>query len=318
MRVRSITWSCLAVAAALACSAHPAAAQLGGRPDPSPLAPGDLTRPSFDTATPLYDVANALERSANTVVAEVDGRAITLGEVGDAIRDMPGSLSALPFESLYPIVLDQLIRQQALVIRAQHQALDEDPVTRRKVKAAADRALANALLRKEAGEAVSERALLDRYKLEYADKPGPTEVRARVIMVPTEAEAQALLAEIKGGADFVAVARRSSKDATAPVGGDLGFLRLDRLNPEIGAVAFQLQPGQVAERPVRSNGSWFVVKAEERRQAPPPGFAEMREQLTQTLLREKVPDVIKAAVSGVVVREYNISGKEADGQSSGN
>ena len=292
---------------------NPAAAQLLGKPEPSPAAPGDLTKPTFDVTTPLYDVANSMEKSANTVVAEVDGRAITLGDLGDAIRELPGTLSALPFEQLYPIVLEQLIRQQALVIRAQHQALDEDLVIRRKVKAAADRALANALLRKEAGDSIKETDLLARYKQEYANKPGPEEVHVRVIMAPTQAEAAALLAEVKGGADFATVARRASKDTTAPVGGDLGFLRLDRLNPEIGAVAFALQPGQVADFPIVSNNSWFVVKSEERRQQPPPLFAEVREQLFQAMVRERVPGIINAAVSGVVVREYNISGKEAEG-----
>jgi peptidyl-prolyl cis-trans isomerase C len=279
---------------------NPAAAQLLGKPEPSPAAPGDLTKPTFDVTTPLYDVANSMEKSANTVVAEVDGRAITLGDLGDAIRELPGTLSALPFEQLYPIVLEQLIRQQALVIR-------------RKVKAAADRALANALLRKEAGDSIKETDLLARYKQEYANKPGPEEVHVRVIMAPTEAEAAALLTEVKGGADFATVARRASKDTTAPVGGDLGFLRRDRLNPEIGAVAFALQPGQVADFPIVSNNSWFVVKSEERRQQPPPLFAEVREQLFQAMVRERVPGIIKAAVSGVVVREYNISGKEAEG-----
>jgi len=279
---------------------NPAAAQLLGKPEPSPAAPGDLTKPTFDVTTPLYDVANSMEKSANTVVAEVDGRAITLGDLGDAIRELPGTLSALPFEQLYPIVLEQLIRQQALVIR-------------RKVKAAADRALANALLRKEAGDSIKETDLLARYKQEYANKPGPEEVHVRVIMAPTEAEAAALLTEVKGGADFATVARRASKDTTAPVGGDLGFLRRDRLNPEIGAVAFALQPGQIADFPIVSNNSWFVVKSEERRQQPPPLFAEVREQLFQAMVRERVPGIIKAAVSGVVVREYNISGKEAEG-----
>ena len=300
MSIRAHVMGCIIAVYTTFAVVNPAAAQLLGKPEPSPAAPGDLTKPTFDVTTPLYDVANSMEKSANTVVAEVDGRAITLGDLGDAIRELPGTLSALPFEQLYPIVLEQLIRQQALVIR-------------RKVKAAADRALANALLRKEAGDSIKETDLLARYKQEYANKPGPEEVHVRVIMAPTEAEAAALLTEVKGGADFATVARRASKDTTAPVGGDLGFLRRDRLNPEIGAVAFALQPGQVADFPIVSNNSWFVVKSEERRQQPPPLFAEVREQLFQAMVRERVPGIIKAAVSGVVVREYNISGKEAEG-----
>lgn len=291
-----------------------AAAVLAAAPvraaDPSPAALQDMSKPSYDTSAALYDMAGRAERSANTVVAEVDGRAITLGEVGDAIRDLPPSLGSLPFETLYPGILEQLIKQQALVIRAQHQALDEDPAVRRRVKSAADHALANELLQREGGKLVTEKALLDRYAQTVAGKPGPEEIRVRVIMVGTEAEAAALIGELKAGADFATLARRSSKDTTAPVGGDLGFVRLDGLNPEIGAVAFSQAAGQYSPYPVRSSGAWFIVKTEERRRQAAPPFVTVKERLRQEMLRAGVPAVTDAALAGVIVREYNITGKE--------
>jgi peptidyl-prolyl cis-trans isomerase C len=278
----------------------------------SPAAPGDLSKPAYDTATPLYDMANRLENQANTVIAEVDGRAITLGDVSDLIRDLPPSLGGLPFESLYPGTVEQLVRQQALVIRAQHQALDEDPVVRRRVKAAADHALANELLHHDIMQTITEAALLDRYAKDFAGKPGPLEVHLRVIMIPTETEAADLIQALQKGADFAAIARRSSQDATAPVGGDLGFVRLEALTPEIGAVAFALPAGQITVYPVKSAGAWFIVRIEERRQQPTPPYSMVRERLVQTMLREGVADVVKQALAGVIVREYNFTGKEPD------
>jgi peptidyl-prolyl cis-trans isomerase C len=291
--------------------AEQAAAQAAPPPDPSPLAPGDLKRPVFDTQTPVYDTTGKQAKSASTVVAEVDGRSVTLGDVADAIRDLPSSVSALPFEELYPGILAQLVRQQALVIRAQQQALDEDPAVRRRVKAAADRVMANELLNREITGTITEQALLDRYNKEIAGKPGPEEVRVRVIMVPTEEQAMAVIGELRGGADFATVAKRVSKDTTAQVGGDLGFQQLNGMTAEIGAVAFALTPGQFAPYPVRSAGAWFVVKTEDRRRQPPPSFAEARAQLTQEMLREGVPEVVTKALAQATVREYDINGKEA-------
>jgi peptidyl-prolyl cis-trans isomerase C len=285
-------------------------AQLAPAPDPSPLAPGDLKKPIFDTQTPLYDTSHAEEKSASTVVAEVDGRAVTLGDVGDAIKELPASVAALPFAELYPSVLAKLVRQQALVIRAQQQALDEDPAVRRKVKAAGDQVMANALLHEEISRTITEQKLLDRYKKEIAGKPGPEEVHVRVIMAPTEAAATALIAELKAGTDFATLAKRSSQDATASVGGDLGYAQLDGLNAEVGAVAFSLQPGQFTPYPVHSAGAWFIVKVEDRKQLGTPTFAEVRERLVQELLREGVGDVVTKALAGATVREYNINGKE--------
>lgn len=281
-------------------------------PGPSPAAPGDLKRPIFDTLKPVFGPSDAERKSASTVVAEVEGRSITLGDVKDAVAELPPSVAGLPFMDLYPGVLQKLIRQQALVIRAQRQAVDEDPAIRRKVKAAADRVLSNEILNSEISQTITEAALLDRYNKEYAGKAGPDEVHAKVIMLPTEEAAAGIIQELKAGADFAALAKRSSQDTTAPVGGDLGWLRLEGLNAEIGAVAFSMAPGSTTPFPVRSAGAWFVLRVDERRSHQVLAYPEVRERLVQAMLREGVGDVVTKAMAQVSVREFAISGKEAE------
>jgi peptidyl-prolyl cis-trans isomerase C len=289
-----------------------ARAQFAPLADPSPLAPGDLKRPIFDTRTAVYSTTKQQEKSASTVVAEVDGRAVTLGDVQDAIAELPPSVKHLAFADLFPGILGKLVRQQALVIRAQHQALDEDPVVRRSVKAASDRVMANALLEQEISRSITEPVLLERYNKDVAGKPGPEEVHVRVIMVPTEQAATGIIGELRGGADFAALAKRSSVDATAPVGGDVGFVVRDGLTPEIGAVVFSTQAGQYTSYPVHSAGSWFVLKVEERRRQATRAFSVEREGLRQAMLREGVADVVISALADVTVREYDFTGKETD------
>jgi peptidyl-prolyl cis-trans isomerase C len=305
------------VCAILATGLHgeAARAQLAPKPDPSPLAPGDLKRPIFDTRTPVYDTADRQANSANIVVAEVDGRPVTLGDVGDAIADLPRSMKDLPFDNLFPGVLGKLVSVQALVIRSHRQGVDEDPAVRRRIKAASDQVLANAVLEREVSGSVTEDALLDRYNKEVAGRPGPEEVRVRVIMVPTEQAATGIIGELRGGADFATLAKRSSLDVTAAAGGDAGFVGREALTPEAGAVVFSMQPGQFTPFPVRSVGSWFVLKVEDRRKQPTPSFGVVRESLRQAMLREGAVDVAKAAMVGVSVREYDINGKETDASS---
>ena len=276
----------------------------------SPVSPPTLNAPVFDTVTPVYGGSTAGAKPAKTVVAEVDGRVITLGDVADAIRDLPPSMQNLPFEDVFPSVVDQLIRTQALAIRAQHQGLDEDEVVRRRMKAAADHVLANEVLRIEASRAITEQALLARYDRDIAGKPGPDEVHISVIMVPTEAAAQAIINELRQGADFAALAKRSSKDASASVGGDLGFVARDALTPEIAALAFATPIGQVGAAPVKSAGSWFVIKIDDRRHQPTPPFSVVRAALEQAMIREMVPEIVGSALSAVTVRQYSVNGKE--------
>jgi peptidyl-prolyl cis-trans isomerase C len=56
--------------------------------------------------------------TAETVVARVDGEPITIGDVGEAARLLPEELRAAPPQILYPLLLDQLITQRALVSAA--------------------------------------------------------------------------------------------------------------------------------------------------------------------------------------------------------
>ena len=69
------------------------------------------------------------------------------------------------------------------------------------------------------------------------------EVRARHILVETEDEAKAVLAELKKGADFAELAKAKSKDPGSADGGDLGYFTKDQMVPEFAEVAFKLDKG---------------------------------------------------------------------------
>ena len=277
---------------------------------PSPATGMSLSKPQFDTETPHYNVAGVADKAASTVVADVGGRTITLGNVGDGVRDLPPGPRAQPFDTVYPGVLKRLIQIQALVLRAQKRGLDKDPQVVRRAQLAYDSVLADAVLVREAGAGIAEQKLLERYDRDLGDKPGPEEVDVFIILLPTEAEAVAVIAELAGGADFATVAHRVSKDSSAAVGGDLGFRPLGVLTPEIGAVAFAMLPGQTAPRPVRTGAGWFVVRVGEHRQGQNPSFAAVREEIRTNLIREAFPAIVEAALADTVIHTYDITGPE--------
>src|SRR4051794_338584 len=192
----AVAWACITLAPGVGL------AQSGTKPGVSPVAPPTLKAPVFDTATPAYPQKKAMEKSAATVVAEVEGRPITLGEVADAIRALPPADQRRSYEDLYYTVLTRLVRVQALLVQAQRQGLDGDAEIKRRMKAAADGVLVAEYIRRENEKSVTEDALLARYNKDVAGKPGPDEIRLWGIQVPTEAEARAVIAELSGGADF--------------------------------------------------------------------------------------------------------------------
>jgi peptidyl-prolyl cis-trans isomerase C len=243
------------------------------------------------------------------VVAEVEGQQIHLSEVGDAVRAMPGGGSGIALETLYPAVLRRLIERKALVMQAQTEGISSDPTVRRHMQEAADRVLEDAYLHRATARMVTDQTLSARYDAEIRGKPGPEQVHARVILVPTEAEAQDIIAKLAAGADFAALARQSSTDRTSPSGGDLGFVQRDELDPEVGAVLFALRPGEVTAYPVRTAAGWFVLKTEVRRRGPTPSFAEARDRLEAESERDNVAAVVRAALGRVAVQEYDMNGR---------
>jgi peptidyl-prolyl cis-trans isomerase C len=275
---------------------------------PSPMA--GLPAPDFKSEASLDAAVAELDRSAGTVVADVGGRSVTWGDVADAIRAMPRVVSAIPFQELYQSATVQVMQEKALAQLGESTGLDKDPVVQRRIKNAAEQAMATEVLRRSLAPNITGKSLRALYDGVVAGKPGPDEVDARIIVVDTKAEAADLIQQIKGGGDFSTLARKSSKDGTADRGGDLGYTRLDMLAPELGSVVFALGLGQITEFPVKSGNFWFIVKVEGRRQPSAPSFAEARPVLEQDMLHAGIPELKRVALQQSVVKYYGLAGKK--------
>ena len=81
-----------------------------------------------------------------------------------------------------------------------------------------------------------------------------------------KAKADDLLAQLKGGANFEELARKSSDCPSAPQGGDLGFFGHGQMVPEFDAAAFALKPGELSAVVTTSFG-YHIIKLEEKKDA---------------------------------------------------
>ena len=242
------------------------------------------------------------------VVARVDGEPILLSDITAAAQELPEELRAAPPQMLYPLLLDQVIAGRAVTAAARRARLDQDAEVRARIRRAEEQELQQAWLSREIATRVTDEAIRARYDREIAGRPAEEEVRARHILVPTETEARAALAEVRGGADFTAVAQRRSTGPGAREGGDLGFFRRGDMVPEFAEAAFALQAGQVSENPVRSPFGWHVIKVEERRRAAPPPFEEVAPAIRQQLLEAEVQGAVERARAEARVERFNLDG----------
>ena len=250
--------------------------------------------------------------TANSVVASVDGRMVYLNDLASVANTLPDSMRALPFESLMPVLVDRMVDHAALLISAQRSGFDKRPELQAEMQAAADRYLESAWLGEVTRSKVTDAQILTRFNQVFASRPTTEEIRARHILVGTEEEAKAILAELKKGAEFATIARVVSKDPDGQRGGDLGFFRRDQVWPNFADAAFQLQPGQVSPVPIHNEFGWHVIKIEERRFVAPPTLPEAREHIRRELTIQAVQDAIADAKNKIVIRKYNLDGSDAE------
>lgn len=222
--------------------------------------------------------------SAATVLATVNGTDITVGHVIAMTRMLPAQYQDLPDNVLLDGLLEQLVQQQVLAAEA------EDDIGLREQLGLENerRAFLAATLLDAVGMApVSEEDLQAEYDAQYGSAGSVTEYNASHILVETQEEAEALLAELADGADFAELAMERSTGPSGPNGGQLGWFTAGMMVPAFEEAVFALEVGEVSP-PVETQFGWHVVVLNDSREQDPPGLEQVRAELEEGLRRARV------------------------------
>ena len=228
----------------------------------------------------------AEEMTADSVVATVNGKDITLGNMLVVRAGLPEQYQQLGDDVLWEGILDQLVQQQVLA---------SDP--RAKETKRVELSLQNeerALLASEAVASVAKESLSDEavkaaYDAEYAGADLGKEYNASHILVETEDEAKAIAEELRGGADFATVAKEKSTGPSGPNGGDLGWFGPGMMVEPFQKAVEGMEVGAISD-PVQTQFGWHVIKLNDKRTKPAPAFEEVRDQLERDMQQKAVQD----------------------------
>ena len=133
---------------------------------------------------------------------------------------------------------------------------------------------------------VVSQAEIRKYYQEHAGEfDRPEQVRVRQIVVPTEADAQKVLALLQTRTDFANLAREYSTAPEAERGGDLGYFAQGDMPTEFNVV-FTLPRGGVSGV-VKSPYGYHVFKLEDKRRAGRLGLEEASKEIREKLLHQK-------------------------------
>ncbi|MFL9871798.1 peptidylprolyl isomerase [Paraburkholderia megapolitana] len=118
---------------------------------------------------------------------------------------------------------------------------------------------------------------------------GGKEYHLHHILVDNEQQAKDLIAKIKGGASFEALAKQYSKDpGSGKNGGDLDWSDPKAYVPEFAAAATKLQKGQMTDAPVHTQYGWHIIRLDDTRAVTPPPLDQVKQQVVQQIQQEKL------------------------------
>ena len=241
------------------------------------------------------------------VVARVNGIEIKESDLEFAASDLGVRLTNFSAEDRRKVLLQYLIDSTLMAAAGKTDGLDKTDDFPDRVKYHERRALRDVYFDVKIYDAVTEADAKKVYEEKIGQAKPEQEVRARHVLVETEAEAEEVAERLKKGEDFAALANDKSKDPGTE-GGDLGFFTRGRMVKPFEDAAFALDVGEVSE-PVETPFGWHIIRVEEKRDQPLPTFDQVKQLIIAQLLQKKAQDVVtdlrKAAEIEVVDPELN-------------
>lgn len=218
----------------------------------------------------------AKDPTADTVVATVNGKAITLGHMIAMRESLPPQYLQLDDKTLFDGILDQIIQQEALAEVAEAQIGKREALMLDNQRRGY---LSGVTLDETAAAAVTDESVQALFDEKYSAKEPGKEYSAAHILVATEDEAKTIKAELDGGADFAAIAKEKSTDrGSAAAGGDLGWFGVGMMVKPFEDAVIAMNAGEISA-PVESQFGWHIIRLNEVRTAAKPTIEDVRAEL---------------------------------------
>jgi parvulin-like peptidyl-prolyl isomerase len=237
---------------------------------------------------------------AGDVLAVVGGEEITKTQINNLLAAQKLDYDKLPPQYQQKI-LEQIITEGLLIKKAQDSGVSKTKLYKDELKK----------LEKQLALRVFLKQKIDSFKISNSDIKNfynknrdlmfkqKEQVKARHILVKTEAEAKDIISQLKSISQnklqdkFIELAKKYSNGPTGKNGGELGWFSKDKMIPEFSKVAFSLNKGAFSFQPVKTRFGWHVIYVEDKKSGGYIPFDKIKEQIKQLLKKQKLGEYIK-------------------------
>lgn len=238
-------------------------------------------------------------------VAVVNGVSITKGQLTPVLEEYRTKAGKRSLESQEKMeVVKSVVRRHLILQQKEVAELRKSERIRKQLKEMEDQLVLAAYLEQHVGQylTVSDEELQEYYKANLSSFSTPPKVKAKHILLRSEAEAKAVLEKLRKGADFSAMAKQYSIDLPMALeGGSMGTIEKGKTLPELQQVLFSLKEGEVSDV-VKTRFGYHILSVEEIIPISPKSFDEVKGEIKTTLIRQKEAKAFEKMVAEIEKR----------------
>jgi peptidyl-prolyl cis-trans isomerase C len=191
---------------------------------------------------------------------------------------------------------EALITREIITQEAVKKGLDQTVEYRTQMDLAKQQLLVNAYLEDYLkGHEPTEADMMGEYERVKAQEfdPDAKEYKVRHILVKKEADAKAILAQLKKGAKFEDLAKKKSEDTGSKAkGGQLEWTDGANLVKPFADAMKALKKGETTKAPVQTPYGWHIIRLDDVRDPVFPAYEEVKEQIARQLIAKQRDELI--------------------------
>ena len=242
---------------------------------------------------------NAQAAGKDGVAAVVNGKQIKVEDIKTAYNANPTVKEKTSFDEFYDNTLDIFVDGEIVYQAAAAEKIPESKEYADQLKGLKQELARKMYLDKKVRAAVNDKAVKKLYEDYKGTFHGEKEVKAKHILVDSEAKAREVIEKLTSDGQFDKLAKEYSKEPA-----ELGYL------PEFADAAFKLKKGQFTKSPVKTQFGYHVILVEDIRDAKPEDMKTIEPQLKAMLAKKAMSDIIKGLQNKADVVKYDAKGNK--------
>jgi len=197
-------------------------------------------------------------------------------------------------EQMRGMVRDELVNREILMQEAQKAGTAKQPEVQAQLDMARQEIIVSAYLRDWVRKhPITDAEVQQEYEKAKAEQ-GDKEYKARHILVESEDEAKALIAQLKKGGKFDDLATKNSKDGgSAQRGGELDWNVPAGYDKQFSDAMVKLERGKYTEAPVRTRFGFHIIQLDDVRPAKFATLAEVKPRIQQKLAQSRIEELVR-------------------------